>query len=391
MTVLYKICVMTGTRAEYGILKLLLKKIDDSQDLELKLVVTGTHLSRDFGYTISEIEEDGFKVDSKIEMLLSSDTPAGVTKSMGVELFGFADYFDKNKPDIIVILGDRYEAFIAATAAMIFRIPIVHIHGGELTEGLIDEAIRHSITKMSTIHFAATEEYRKRIIQMGEQPDNVYNVGALGVENIKNLNLLSRETLIEKFGRTFEKDYCMVTFHPVTLENMTAGQQFEQLLGVIDKHSDINYVFTYANADPNGAIINQKINSFVQAHTNAIAFKSMGQLGYLSALNYCYMVVGNSSSGLAEAPSFKIPTINIGDRQRGRVKADSVIDCKADKASIEKAFKLAQSEKFRNKCKETINPYEKDGTSEIMINIIKNICETGIDIKKKFYDVEFTV
>lgn len=388
---MYNICVMTGTRAEYGLLKPLISKINSDSELDLKLVVTGTHLSKEFGYTVNEIEQDNIPIDSKIEMLLSSDTPTGVVKSMGVEMIGFADYFGRVEIDGLIVLGDRYEALIACTAAMIFRIPIFHIHGGELTEGAIDEAIRHSITKMSSVHFAATDEYRKRIIQMGEQPDNVYNVGALGVENIRQVKYLSKKELIEKYGKLFDGKYCMVTFHPVTLENMTAGEQFEKLLEVIDEYSELNYIFTYANSDPNGAIINQKINEFVQEHDNAIAFKSMGMRGYLSALNYCYMVVGNSSSGLAEVPSFKIPTINIGDRQRGRVKADSVIDCKADRKEIKEAFIKASSEAFRSICKTTKNPYEKVDTSNNMIDIIKTRCKDGIDLKKKFYDLEYKI
>ena len=315
-----KVCIVTGTRAEYGLLKPIISKVHNSKELNLQLVVTGMHLSTEFGLTYQEIEEDGYPITAKIEMLLSSDTAIGVTKSMGVALIGFADYFETHKPDIVIILGDRYEMLMAASAAMVARIPIAHIHGGELTEGLIDEAIRHSITKMSHLHFTATQEYRNRVIQMGEQPQNVYNVGALGVESIKSLPLMTKEALEGSLHFTFDKPTVMVTYHPVTLENMSSGQQFRNILDVVEKHIELKVIFTKANSDPFGRIINEMIDEFVGINRDRCAvFTSLGQLRYLSVLQFCVAVMGNSSSGIIEVPSFGIPTINIGDRQRGRV------------------------------------------------------------------------
>ena len=323
-----KVCIVTGTRAEYGLLKPVIDKVYHSDLLELQLVVTGMHLSTEFGLTYKEIEEDGYPITSKVEMLLGSDTPVGITKSMGVAMIGFADCFDRNKPDIVVILGDRYEMLAAASAAMIARIPIAHIHGGELTEGAIDEAIRHSITKMSHIHFTAVEEYRKRVIQLGEAPSTVYNLGALGVENAKKVNLLSKEELENMIGFQFYFPTIMVTYHPVTLESASAQKQFEEILDVIDRHKEISVIFTKANADTDGRIINEMIDEYVNLNKDRCrGYTSLGQKKYLSVLQFCDAVVGNSSSGIIEVPSFKIPTVNIGDRQRGRVRAESVIDC----------------------------------------------------------------
>lgn len=384
---MHKIGVITGTRAEYGLLKPVIEKINEDEDLKLCLIATGMHLEEKFGYTYREIEKDGYVIDYKVEMNLESDTPEAVVRSMGTELQGFAEIFQKAGLDMIVVLGDRYEILMAATAAMIYRIPIAHIHGGELTEGLIDDAIRHSVTKMSAIHFASTDEYAKRIIQMGEQPQKVFSVGALGIENIRSLNLLSREALCERFGAVFEQRYMMVTYHPVTLEGNSAKWQFQNLLDVLSDNQGYNYVFTYANADPEGNAINEMIREYVEAHSNTKAFVSMGQLGYLSALKYCDAVVGNSSSGLIEAPSFNIPTVNIGNRQAGRVKADTVIDCGYSGNEIQRAFEKATDVVFRNACMEYVNPYEKMGTSDQIINEIKKYLWANESISKKFYDI----
>ena len=387
-----KVCIVTGTRAEYGLLKPVIDKVYHSDLLELQLVVTGMHLSTEFGLTYKEIEEDGYPITSKVEMLLGSDTPVGITKSMGVAMIGFADCFDQNKPDIVVILGDRYEMLAAASAAMIARIPIAHIHDGELTEGIIDEAIRHSITKMSHIHFTTVEEYRKRVIQLGESPSTVYNLGALGVENAKKVNLLPKEELENMIGFQFHFPTIMVTYHPVTLEKTFAQKQFEEILDVIDRHKEISVIFTKANADTDGRIINEMIDEYVNLNKDRCrGYTSLGQKKYLSALQFCDAVVGNSSSGIIEVPSFKIPTVNIGDRQKGRARAESVIDCGNGGEQIDAALMKALSDEFRDKISGIKNPYEGEKTSEKIVEIISKRVYEGIDIRKKFYDIEVGV
>lgn len=383
-----KIAIVTGTRAEYGLLRPVIEKVKQSERLALSLVVTGMHLSSEFGMTYREIEEDGYPIAAKIEMLLSSDTTVGVTKSMGVELIGFADYFEAQRPDMVILLGDRYEILVAAAAAMIARIPIAHIGGGELTEGAVDEAIRHSVTKMSHLHFTATQAYRDRVIQLGEQPEHVYHVGALGVECAKSLSLMDRESLEASLSLTFDRPTIMVTFHPVTLEDMTAEEQFGNILQVIDRRKELQIIFTKANADPNGRIINRMIEDFsAQNADRCTAFTSLGQLRYLSALQFCDVVLGNSSSGIVEAPSFGIPTVNIGDRQRGRVSADSVIHCGNGAAEIESALTKALSPQFIKTVKCVKNPYEGSNTSERIVSVIEEALERGISMKKRFYDV----
>lgn len=383
-----KICVITGTRAEYGLLKPVIKLLKEDKELELKLIVTGMHLSEEFGYTIEEIEKDGFYIDKKIEMLLSSDTPSGILKSMGVELIGFADYFQDNSIDMVVLLGDRYEILMAATAAMIFRIPIAHIHGGELTEGVVDEAIRHSITKMSMLHFASTENYRKRIIQLGEAPDRVFNVGALGVEGIHTLSLLDKEELEKEVGFKFDKPVILVTYHPVTLENKTSQAQFCNLLEVLNKMQGYKIVFTKSNADTEGRAINRIIDEFVAERPDqCVAFSSLGQTRYLSVVKFCFMVVGNSSSGIIEAPSFYIPTVNIGDRQKGRIHSNSVIDCGIEPYEINAAIKRAEEPRFREQIKKIVNPYDKENTSAEILDKIKLFLVNDVNLKKLFYDL----
>ena len=304
-----KICVVTGTRAEYGLLYWLMKEIESDDDLELQIIATGMHLSPESGLTYKEIEKE-FRIDKKIEMLLSSDTPVGISKSMGLAQISFAEAYDELRPDIVVVLGDRYEIFSAASAAMIGRIPIAHLHGGETTEGAFDESIRHAVTKMSHLHFTATEEYRKRVIQLGEHPDRVFNVGGLGIDNIKKLELLSKSEFEDSIGFKLDKKNILVTFHPVTLEDSTASEQFRNLLDAIDELKKTHIIFTKANSDTDGRVINSMIDEYAQSHNDkAIAFTSLGQLRYLSALRYVDAVVGNSSSGLAEAPSFKVGTI----------------------------------------------------------------------------------
>ena len=338
-----KICVVTGTRAEYGLLYWLMKEIESDKDLELQLIVTGMHLSSEFGLTYEAIEKD-FKIDKKIEMLLSSDTSIGISKSMGLAQISFAEAYDDLKPDILVVLGDRYEIFSAVSSAMIARTPIAHLHGGETTEGSFDESIRHSITKMSHLHFTATQEYKNRVIQLGEQPNRVFKVGGMGIENIKRLQLLSKKEFEKSIDFKLNKKNILVTFHPVTLEKRTAKKQFQNLLDAIDTLKDTNIIFTKANSDTDGRVINSMIDTYIKNNSDkSLGFTSLGQLRYLSALQYVDAMVGNSSSGLAEAPSFKIATINIGDRQKGRIMATSVISCKNDKKTIIKSFEKIYS------------------------------------------------
>ena len=381
-----KVLVVTGTRAEYGLLRWVIDGIAKSNLLELQICATGMHLSSEFGLTYKEIEADGYQIDSKVEMLLSSDTTGGVTKSMGLGLIGFADEFERLKPDLVVLLGDRFEIMVAAIAATIARKPIAHLHGGEATEGLIDEPIRHSVTKMSHLHFVAAEEYRKRVIQLGEHPCSVFNVGGLGVDNILKLDLLSREELEKSLSFKLGAKNILVTFHPVTLENKTSGIQMGELLYALDKLIDCKIIFTMPNADTDGREIFLLIESFCRRNVNAVAFISLGHIRYLSCLKHVDMVIGNSSSGLAEVPSFKIPTINIGDRQRGRMKADSVIDCEPTEKEISEAIAKAISRKFQESCKHTVNPYGTGGASELIVHKIEETDFKNL-LKKQFYDL----
>ncbi|RRS31271.1 MAG: UDP-N-acetylglucosamine 2-epimerase [Epsilonproteobacteria bacterium (ex Lamellibrachia satsuma)] len=382
-----KICVVTGTRAEYGLLYWLMKEIESDDALELQLIVTGMHLSPEFGLTYKTIEKD-FKIDKKIEMLLSSDTSVGISKSMGLAQISFAEAYEELNPDILVVLGDRYEIFSAVSAAMIARIPITHLHGGETTEGAFDESIRHSITKMSHLHFTATQEYKDRVIQMGEDPSRVFNVGGLGIDNIKKLQLLTKEEFEKSIDFKLNKKNIIVTFHPVTLENSTAKEQFQNLLDAIDELEDTNIIFTKANSDTDGRIINQMIDAYVAKNSyKSIGFTSLGQIRYLSALQYVNAVVGNSSSGLAEAPTFKIRTINIGDRQKGRIMADSVICCAPVKESIRDAFIKLYSSEFQKVLPETKNPYGDGGASKKIKDTIKKVSLDNL-LKKSFYDIE---
>ena len=383
------ICIITGTRAEYGLLYWLMKEIQENADLELQIIATGMHLSPEFDLTYRQIEEDGFKIDKKIEMLLSSDTPVGISKSMGLGMIGFAEAYAELRPDIVVLLGDRFEIFSAASAAMIARIPIAHLHGGETTEGAFDEAIRHSITKMSHIHFTATEEYRKRVIQLGEDPARVFNVGGLGIDNIKKLKLLSRDEFEDSINFRLGPKNLMITFHPVTLEHATAGEQFQNLLDALVELDDTRFIFTKPNADTEGRIIIQMIDDYVSKNSHkAAAFVSLGQRRYLSAMQFMDGVVGNSSSGLAEVPTFKIGTINIGDRQRGRIKADSVIDCEPTKETILSAIRKLYSKEFQDKLENVKNPYGEGGAAEKIKKVLKEVDLTNI-LKKQFYDINF--
>ena len=384
-----KICVVTGTRAEYGLLYWLIKEIENDNKLELKIIATGMHLSPEFGLTYKEIEKD-FKIDKKIEILLSSDTSIGLSKTMGLAQISFAEAYDDLKPDIIVVLGDRYEIFSAVSAAMIARIPIVHLHGGEATEGIIDEAIRHSITKMSHLHFTATEEYKNRVVQLGEEPNRVFNVGGIGIENIKRLKLLTKDEFEKSIDFKLNIKNILVTFHPVTLESKTSKTQFQELLDTIDELKDTNIIFTKTNGDIDGRIINSMIDEYTNKNSNkSIAITSMGQLNFLSCLQYMDFIIGNSSSGLLEAPSFKIGTINIGDRQNGRIKAKSVIDCSPNKKSIKETIKKIYSNEFQTLLKNVRNPYGDGYASQKIIKVLKTVKLKDL-LKKVFFNVKFS-
>tara|TARA_E500000331_G_scaffold357739_1_gene420670 strand:- start:3254 stop:4414 length:1161 start_codon:yes stop_codon:yes gene_type:complete len=381
-----KICIVTGSRAEYGLLRWVMEGIKKSSKLDLQIVATGMHLSSKFGSTVNEIEKDGFYIDQRVDMQIDSDTPNGVTKSLGYGVIGFGNALDILKPDLLLVLGDRYEIFSASSAAMIARIPIAHLHGGEATEGLIDEPIRHSITKMSHLHFVATEEYKNRVIQLGEDPNRVFLVGGLGIDSINRLELMSKDDLEKSLNFKFKSKNLLITFHPVTLEKNSSKNQIQQLLMALDSLNDTQLIFTMPNSDTDGSIIFDLINSFVADHNNSCSFISMGQLRYLSSLNQVDAVVGNSSSGLIEAPSFRIGTINIGDRQRGRLKASSVIDCQPDSEAIKDSIKNIYSSEFQDKLRSVKNPYGEGGASSSIVKIIE---ETNLDnlIMKKFHDI----
>ena len=381
-----KICVVTGTRAEYGLLKNLIKLLHDSDDFELLLAVTGMHLSEKFGKTYQEIEEDGIPISIKIDMNLIGDKPPALSKSTSLGLSGFSNFFESSQPDLILVLGDRYEILSVAIAAMFARIPIAHIHGGELTEGLIDEAIRHSITKFSHIHFTSTEEYKNRVIQLGENPESVFNVGGMGVDAIKNIELINKEEIETSLGIKFRKKNLLITFHPVTLEDSTSEDQMSELLKALSDQEETTLIFTMPNADTDGRIIFELIESFVSKNKHAFAFKSLGQIRYLSCIPHVDAVIGNSSSGLCEIPSFKKPTINIGDRQKGRIMAESVINCKPFYLDISESIKKAYDYDFRKSLKEVRNPYGEGGSPQEIMKKLRSIDFSSL-LKKKFYDL----
>ena len=382
-----KICIVTGTRAEYGLLYWLMKEIQQDQALDLQIIVTGMHLSPEFGLTYKKIKEDGFPITEKVEMLLSSDTPAGVTKSVGLGVIGFAAALERLKPDILVVLGDRFEIFAAVQAALIALIPVAHIHGGETTEGVIDEAMRHAITKMSHFHFTAAEPYRKRVIQLGEAPKRVMNYGALGLDNIKKIKLLNRVTFEKAIDFKLSDPSFLITYHPVTLSDISPEKSFDELLNAIDQFPGATIIFTKANADTAGRIINYNIEKYVEKNPlRAKVFTSMGQLLYLSAIRNTDVIIGNSSSGILEAPSFCKPTVNIGKRQNGRLKADSVIDCGETKQAIVAAIKKGLSPEFEKVLEKTKNPYGYGKASFKIKEYLKKVSLQNI-LMKKFHDV----
>jgi len=381
-----KICVVTGSRADYGLLRFVMQGIKENADLVLQVVATGMHLSPTFGLTYREIEADGFNIDAKVENLSSSDTPVGIAESMGKGLSGCAEAFSRLQPDLIVVLGDRFEIFAATAAALVAKIPVAHLHGGETTAGAFDEAFRHSITKMSHLHFVAAEEYRQRVIQLGEDSKNVFLVGGLGVDGVKNVNLLSKDELESSLGIKSQSKSLLVTFHPVTLEDETSEAQMKELLSALSDLSDTTLIFTMPNADTGGLALIKMIKEFVSENTNSFVFTSLGQQRYLSSMAQVDAVIGNSSSGLIEAPTFKKGSINIGDRQLGRLQANSVINCQPEKKAIGEALARMYSSEFQRSLVKTINPYGEGGASARIVEILRTESLDGV-VKKTFHDL----
>ena len=385
-----KICVVTATRAEYGLLKCLLEDIQNDSVLELQLISTGSHLSPEFGLTNQQILDDGFVVNKTVEILLSSDTPVGVSKSMGLAQISFSEAFDELKPDIVVVLGDRYELIPIVSAANIARIPVAHLSGGELTEGAIDELIRHAVTKLSQLHFTAMDEYSTRVIQMGEQPERVFTVGEVGLDNLLRMQLMSKDEFENSISCKLKERNLLFTYHPETTQDIAEVEgDFREILSALDTLEHTLVIFTKANADVGGRLINKMIDEYVTENTEkAIAFTSLGQLRYLSALQYMDAVVGNSSSGIVEAPSFKLATINIGNRQKGRVRANSTIDVSVNKAELTSALAEIYTPEFMTSLKQIVNPYGRGNSSEKVVQTLKTVELSSLKTKQ-FYDVKY--
>lgn len=384
-----KICIVTGSRAEYGLLSRLMRLIKDSQDTQLQVIATNMHLSPKYGNTYQEIEKQGFRIDCKVPILNEDDGDDAIAtvKSMARALSGFSEAYNKLKPDMVVVLGDRYEILSAATAALILRIPIAHIGGGAVTEGAYDDAIRHSITKMSQLHFTSSEQYRKRVIQLGEEPDRVFYTGSLGVENIKKLPLLTKEEIESEIDFKIDDHTILVTYHPVTLGNRTAKDDIDDFIAALNERKDLRIIFTMPNSDTGGQFIVDAINDFVSRNKErARAYKSLGVIRYLSVMKQVAAVVGNSSSGLMEVPSFGKPTLDIGDRQKGRMAADSVLHCNSDKESILSGLNTVLSPSFQEKATRTKNPYEKEGSAKAIFDVISTYPLTELN-QKHFHDI----
>ena len=382
-----KILVVTGSRAEFGLLQFLMKEIEKEETLELQIIVTGSHLSREHGFTVDEIKEKGFSTNLEIDLNLDNDTSDSISNSIGIGIKEFTKAYRILSPDIIVVLGDRYEILSAAISALISKLPLAHIHGGEVTEGAFDEAIRHSITKMSHLHFVANDIYKKRVIQLGELPQNVYTVGGLGVDALKKTTILLKEDLEKSLGCAFLHKNLLITIHPVTLNEIDSTEELKELLKALDEFKEKRLIFTLPNADPGNQSIRELIGEFVMRHPNARSYESLGSQKYLSCLAYVDGVIGNSSSGISEAPSFKIATVNIGDRQKGRLMANSIINCSFKKNEIKRSIEKIYSSKFQSQLKNTINPYGEGGATEKIIKILKTVKIKGL-IKKPFYDLE---
>ena len=382
-----KICIVTGTRAEYGLLYWLMKEFQSDSDLQLQIIATGMHLSPEFGLTYKQIESDGFLIDAKVEMLLSSDTPVGITKSIGLGVIGFADALENLKPDIIVLLGDRFEILAVAQAALIAKIPVAHIHGGELTEGAMDESIRHSITKLAQLHFVAAESYRKRVIQMGEIPDHVFNFGAPGLDHLAKMDWILKEELEGELKMSLSSPLFLVTHHPVTLEGKDPAELMQQLLYALESFSEANIVFTYPNSDTGGRVLIELIDSFVAKNQSRCkAFVSLGQRKYLSLMRISDIILGNSSSGITEAPALKKATVNIGDRQKGRLKAKTILDCMEEKNSIVNTINQCLSSEFQSSLNTSNSLY---GYGNVSKKIKEQIKSFDLRIRKTFFDLEF--
>ena len=383
-----KICVVTGTRAEYGILYWLMKEIQNDDALVLQVIVTGAHLSPEFGLTYKTIENDGFHIDEKVEMLLSSDTPVGVTKSMGMALIGFADAFARLSPDIVVVLGDRFEILAAAEAALVANIPIAHIHGGEITEGSIDDSIRHAITKMAHLHFVAAPEYRNRVIQMGENPEHVYEVGAVGIDNIVKTPLMSLNELEHSLQFSLGEKFFLVTYHPITVESARRSDALQNLFDALDAFPDYHILITKSNSDAGGREINRQMDAYAAARKGRVScHASLGQLHYLSAMKYAAAVVGNSSSGLLEAPVLKTPTVNIGARQKGRLRYPSVMDCSEEMETIVDALRKVVSVEFGRAWGDMEIPHADGKIASRIKTILRDIPLDGL-FQKRFQDLK---
>jgi len=381
-----KICVVTGSRADYGLLRLVMKRIKAEPSLTLQTIATGMHLSPTFGFTYKEIESDGFEIDKKVECLSLSDSPIAIAEAMAKSLSGCAKAFDELKPDLVLVLGDRFEIFAACSAALLAKISIAHIHGGEVTVGAYDEAFRHSITKMSSFHFVATEEYKKRVIQLGENPNTVHLVGGLGVDAIKELKLLSKDEIEQTLGIKFANKSLLVTFHPATLEDQAPAEQVRELLAALSDRSDTTLIFTMPNADTGGLEIMEQIRGFVDNNDNAYVFESLGQLNYLSCMAIVDGVVGNSSSGILEAPTLKVGAVNIGGRQLGRSQSESVINSPAIREQLGLALEKLYSRDFRSTLQTCKSPYGEGGASRMIVKVLSESSFEGI-IQKTFSDL----
>lgn len=385
-----KLCIVTATRAEYALLLPIIRKLQEKRGIEVHVVVTGAHLSPEFGMTVRQIEADGIRISKKIEMLLSADSPSAVSKSMGLAMIGFGDYFAELAPDALMVLGDRYELLAICCAAMNARIPIIHLYGGETTEGAVDEAVRHAVTKLSCLHFTANEVYARRVIQMGENPERVHVVGAMGPENAMRMEKMSRSEIEAKLGISLGERYAVVTFHPVTLENATAAKQAEELIRTFAYYPGITFLCTKANADTDGRVINRMLEECAASTEHVYLFDSLGAKCYLSAAAGAEFALGNSSSGLSEMPSLGIPTVNIGNRQKGRMRGPSVIDCEPECGAICAAIEKALSPEFKAVAAQCINPYGDGNASTKIADLTTDaLLNDRLQVSKKFYDVDF--
>ena len=382
-----KICFITGSRAEYGLLKNLMLSLKKKKNYKLQLIVSCMHLSKKFGNTINEIKDDGFKTNIKVNLNIKDDKPNDICKYVGTGVEKFSDAFKKLKPNYIVVLGDRFEIFSASTAALIHNIPIIHLHGGELTESLIDDAFRHSITKMSTFHFVANKVYYKRVRQLGENPNNIFNVGGMGVDSIKKTHLLKKRDIEKKLKFKFLPKNLLITYHPETLSKQDTKKGIENLLKSLKKLKNTRLIFTASNADTYGDYINKKIKTFVKNNKKAYFFYSLGSVNYYSCLKYIDAVIGNSSSGIAEVPTFKKFTINIGNRQKGRLKAKSILDCSTNLKEIKKCLEFIYSPLSRKILKKTINPYGTGNTSNKILKKLDDLIKRRKNLPKKFFDI----